>query len=263
MSPRGTTDPEAPSPTEYELLPPSVPGEQQQSLMGQEEQVQKPEGRQGDFTAKCIALVLAIVTWFAIVANNPASAGWFAFHPTLQTLALVLFTYGIVTLQPSSQPKTKTAGLCRHQAAIFFVGFPAIVLGTSAIAYNKWIYNKEHMTTWHGTFGYLSLTWILLQVGLGGGSVWFKGAAFGGEAKAKALWKYHRWASQPSTPKLSGYILFSTLMFTASLGGYWSRGNTVVPSGFLLFVAYIAAPLLAVIGVIVRIRSPKMNFSPT
>ncbi|KAG5342215.1 hypothetical protein C0989_004527 [Termitomyces sp. Mn162] len=213
MLPKDTTDPEVTSPTEYELLPPSVPSEQQQSLMGQEEHMLKPEGRKGDHTAMCIVLasvsVLAIVTWVALLANNPVGAGWFAFHPTLQTLALALFTYGILTLQPTSQPKTKTAGFRRHQAAIFFVGFPAIMLGTSAIAYNKWIHNRQHMTTWHGvcpaldpsqyvltsmvkSFGYMSLTWILIQVCLGGGSVWFKGAAFGGGAKAKALWKYHR-----------------------------------------------------------------------
>jgi hypothetical protein len=27
---------------------------------------------------------------------------------------------------------------------------------------------------------------------LGGGSVWFGGAAFGGGMKAKMIWKYHR-----------------------------------------------------------------------
>ncbi|KAG6897835.1 hypothetical protein C0992_010323 [Termitomyces sp. T32_za158] len=253
--------PEALSPIEYELLPPSVPGEQQQPLMRQEKQVQKSEGRHGDLIAKYIALasvsVLAVVTWAALLTKDPAGAGWFAFHPTLQTLALVSFTYadgtGIVTLQPTSRPETKAAGLRRHQVAVFFIGFPTIVLGTTAIAYNKWIHSKEHMTTWHGTLGYLSLAWIFIQVGLGGGSVWFKGAAFGGGAKAKALWKYHR---------LSGYVLFPTLMYTVYLGGFWSHwGNSSVPSYFIRFTAYILAPLLTFIGVIVRVRPSKMNFS--
>lgn len=57
MPPRDATNTEALSPTEYELLPPSGPGEQQQSLMGQEEQVQKPEGRNGDLIAMYIAIV--------------------------------------------------------------------------------------------------------------------------------------------------------------------------------------------------------------
>ncbi|KAG6909835.1 hypothetical protein DXG01_015108 [Tephrocybe rancida] len=238
----------------YELLPPSSgTAEQQQALMGQEEQILKPEGRQGDLLAAWTALVLVIVTWTAILSRDPLGAGWFAFHPTLQTLALALFTYGIVTLQPTSQPKTKAAGFTRHQAAMFFVGFPAILLGTSAIAYNKWIHNTEHMTTWHGTFGYLTIIWIITQVALGGGSVWFKGAAFGGGAKAKALWKYHR---------LSGYLLFPTLLFTAHLGGAWSHwGERAIPSP-LQFVAYTLAPLLIVIGIVTRVRPSKMKFLP-
>ncbi|KAF8078138.1 hypothetical protein FPV67DRAFT_1464322 [Lyophyllum atratum] len=246
---------EAGGPPDYELLPRSEPAEQQQSLMGQEEQRLKPEGRQGDlfakYTALCTITVLAIVTWIAVLKNDPANVGWFAFHPTLQTLSLVLFTYGILTLQPTSQPRTKAAGLARHQAAIFLLGFPSILLGTSAVAYNKWINGKEHMTTWHGTFGYLALVWILAQVGLGGGSVWFNGAAFGGGSKAKALWKYHR---------LSGYLLFPTLLFTAHLGGGWSHWGDNYVGSSLRTVAYTLAPALAVISVLIRLRPFKMKF---
>jgi len=37
---------------------------------------------------------------------------------------------------------------------------------------------------------------MLFQVFIGGGSVWFGGKLFGGGMKAKAVWKYHRYASQ-------------------------------------------------------------------
>lgn len=43
-------------------------------------------------------------------------------------------------------------------------------------------------------FGITCMAWVVAQVALGGGSVWFGGAAFGGGMKAKALWKYHRHA---------------------------------------------------------------------
>jgi hypothetical protein len=49
------TSPE--SPTDYELLPRSEPIEQQRALMGREEQLLKPESRQGDLLAKYTALV--------------------------------------------------------------------------------------------------------------------------------------------------------------------------------------------------------------
>ncbi|GLB35140.1 putative eukaryotic cytochrome b561 [Lyophyllum shimeji] len=240
---------------DYELLPRSDPGEQQQSSMGQEEQLLKSEGRQGDllamYTALCASAVLAGVTWLAVLSNEPAKVGWFALHPTLQTISLLMFTYGILTLQPTSQPKTKAAGLARHQTAIFLVGFPSILLGTSAVAYNKWINNKEHMTTWHGTVGYLALVWIFAQVALGGGSVWLKGSAFGGGMKAKSVWKYHR---------LSGYFLFPTLLFTAHLGGGWSSWGDRYVSPGLRTMAYTLAPALIALSVLVRVRPSKMKF---
>ncbi|EEB93168.1 hypothetical protein MPER_08220, partial [Moniliophthora perniciosa FA553] len=134
---------------------------------------------------------------------------------------------------PTSQPKTKAAGFQRHQFAIFFIGVPAITLGTLSVMFNKWLRDAEHFKTWHGTFGLLCMIWIGVQIAIGGGSVWFNGAAFGGGVKAKALWKYHR---------LSGYILFPMLLFTVNLGGAWSnwgQKNNVI---FVRILAFVIAP---------------------
>jgi len=43
--------------------------------------------------------------------------------------------------------------------------------------------------------GLLAFVWILCQVFIGAGSVWFDGKLFGGGMKAKAVWKYHRLVS--------------------------------------------------------------------
>jgi cytochrome b-561 domain containing protein 2 len=115
---------------------------------------------------------------------------------------------GILTLQPTSHPKSKAAGLERHQTIIFLFGLPAILLGTTAIAYNKWTHGKAHATTWHGvghsnitrvmtnllvkTLGYIALGWLFIQIGIGSATVFNDGAAFGNSTKAKAMWKYHR-----------------------------------------------------------------------
>ena len=40
--------------------------------------------------------------------------------------------------------------------------------------------------------GLLAFVWVLFQVFVGAGSVWFGGKLFGGGMKAKAIWKYHR-----------------------------------------------------------------------
>lgn len=64
---------------------------------------------------------------------------------------------GILTLQPTSQPQTKRAGLARHQTAIFLIGLPCILLGSFAVVYTKELKGKEHATTWHAVHTALSL----------------------------------------------------------------------------------------------------------
>ncbi|PPQ64007.1 hypothetical protein CVT24_009381 [Panaeolus cyanescens] len=213
----------------------------------------KPEGRTGDVPASQVSLVsaglLTVVSWAVILFNDPSSAGWFALHPPLQTLAVLLFTYGIITLQPTSQPKTKVAGLLRHQVAVFLLGFPSIVIGTSAISYNKWLRGADHFVTWHGFIGIICMAWIVIQVVLGAGSVWFGGALFGGGMKAKNLWKYHR---------VSGYLLFPTLLFTIHLGGAWSNWGSKYIIWIVRFVTYTLAPAGVLLGVLARVRTWKM-----
>ena len=57
---------------------------------------------------------------------------------------------GIATLQTTSQPKTKVAGLTRHQLAIYYIGLPIFALGFLVIYHSKTRRNMEHYTTWHG-----------------------------------------------------------------------------------------------------------------
>jgi len=186
-----------------------------------------------------------------IFSNDPKSLGWFAYHPPLQSLAIVMFTYGILTLQPTSQPTTKAAGLERHQLVILFLGFPAFCMGILSIICKKWPYADDYVLSWHGTFGYISLCWIVLQILGGGGSVWFGGAAFGGGAKAKAIWKYHR---------VSGYILLPLLLLTLHFGGARSTWAAAKISFPIRMTIYTLAPALLLISVYSRSRSNKMQF---
>ncbi|KAJ7582581.1 hypothetical protein C8J56DRAFT_1015355 [Mycena floridula] len=233
-------------PEDYELL---LPEEQ---AMGRDEQRIKPEGRKGDVLAQYAAFAAAatilFTTWVVILTNQPF--GWFALHPLLQSSALFMITYGIVTLQPTSQPVTKASGLSRHQLAMLYLALPLISVGTFAVFYNKVAQGKDHFVTWHGVFGIISMAWIVLQILVGGGSVWFGGRAFG--TKAKSVWKYHR---------LSGYILFSLVLLTVNLGGAWSDWSqkyTIYP---VRLVAYTVAPLAILAGVLVRMRLSKMKFT--
>jgi len=212
----------------------------------------KPESRPSDAISRQIALIAAstsvFITWTIVLINSPQQSGWFALHPTLQSLAILLFAFGIITLQPTNQPKTKAAGLARHQIAVF-VGLPSITLGTTAVYYNKVLRGADHFTTWHGTFGIFCMAWLFFQIILGAGSVWFGGVVFGGGMKAKALWKYHR---------VSGYILFPLLLFTVHLGGAWSTWGTKYASWPFRFIAYTAVPVAILLGVYARVRTFKM-----
>ena len=57
---------------------------------------------------------------------------------------------GILTLQPTNHPKTKAAGLVRHQLAIFLAGIPLLVIGTWSIYHNKQLGARPHFVSWHG-----------------------------------------------------------------------------------------------------------------
>ena len=57
---------------------------------------------------------------------------------------------GILTLQPTSHPKSKVRGLTRHQLIMLGIGFPSIITGTVLIYTNKVIHESAHFTTWHG-----------------------------------------------------------------------------------------------------------------
>ncbi|KZP23676.1 hypothetical protein FIBSPDRAFT_951894 [Athelia psychrophila] len=215
----------------------------------------KPESRSGDSLAS-FAAITSILTLFGgtsyiVFTNDYQATGAFAYHPILQTLAIVLFTYGVLTLQPTSQPATKAAGLERHQLATLLLGLPVLALGTLAIMYKKYPWPHGIAVTWHGTFGYISILWLLVQICVGGASVWGGGIAFGGGNKAKSMWKYHR---------LSGYMLLPLLIGTAHLGGahsFWFVKNS---DWTVRTVIFTLAPLVTLASVYARVRTSKIKF---
>ncbi|KAI0670534.1 hypothetical protein C8Q78DRAFT_1036720 [Trametes maxima] len=223
--------------------------------MGYDEQFVKPEGRRGDGPALWAAIVSTAVflvsTWAITFANRPTSLGLFFFHPILQSLAVAMFAYGILTLQPTSQARTKAAGLTRHQLAILALGVPAISLGTLAIVVRKSLQGHSHFTTWHGTIGIVSVAWMVVQIAVGAGSVWFGGRLFGGNPKARLVWKYHR---------ASGYLLFPLFLFAAYLGGAWSNWTAHNSPYVVRLLAFTISPVVLFAAVLARIRVSKMQF---
>jgi len=214
----------------------------------------QPEGRRGDRLALYVTLsalgVFMIGTWIAVFRHG-TSLGLFSGHPPLQTLAIVCFALGIMTLQPTSQPKSKASGLARHQLIVLGVGFPSILVGTVLIFLNKNVHESAHFTTWHATFGGIALVWMIVQILLGGLSVWFNGRALGGGMKAKGVWKYHR---------ASGYLLFPMFLLTAVVGGNYSEWAANSLNLGVRILLYTIAPVVTLLGLWSRVRLSKMNF---
>ncbi|KAI9346699.1 hypothetical protein BD770DRAFT_328091, partial [Pilaira anomala] len=88
------------------------------------------------------------------------------------------------------------------------IGFVAMALGVSVIYYNKILNDKPHFTTPHGQLGILSFTFMLIQFILGS-LLGYAPGLFGGIAKVKKIYKYHRF---------SGYLLLFMVWFTALSG---------------------------------------------
>jgi cytochrome b-561 domain-containing protein 2 len=133
-------------------------------------------------------------TWY-IVLRNGFSAGWFTPHPPLLSLALTLFTVGIIPLQPPTpgSGSTRTKRTNTHQAILGGLAIPAMAVGVAAMWMNKHVHSAQHFTTWHATFGLVTLGWVVLQALMGGLSFWLGGKAFGGGGRAKRVYKYHRY----------------------------------------------------------------------
>ncbi|TDL22715.1 hypothetical protein BD410DRAFT_788002 [Rickenella mellea] len=197
-------------------------------------------------------LTLMISTWTIMLTNNPGNLSYFGFHPPLQSLAVLLFGAGILTLQPTSKsdPDGKRNGLRRHQIFNFGLGLPFIIAGSTLMFVNKQLHGAPHFTTWHSTFGAISFVWVIVQVIIGAASAWFGGAAFGGESNAKRVYKYHR---------LSGYLLLVSLLFTAGLAGIWSDWVVQHTSKVLRVAVYGIAPFFAIVAVFLRIRPHKLG----
>ncbi len=126
--------------------------------------------------------ILAGFTWSLVLTNNPKSLGYFAFHPPLQTLALVCFVFGaldmaprgptrlipsrvgILTLQRTTlaRPEGKKQGLARHQIWMGLLALPLITAGVTIMMVNKASHGAKHFTTWHAKFGLATWIWLVL-----------------------------------------------------------------------------------------------------
>ncbi|KAM3512906.1 hypothetical protein MY11210_003462 [Beauveria gryllotalpidicola] len=172
----------------------------------------------------------------------------FSWHPLSQLLGLFLLLQSVLVLQPTRTAGQKRVGQTVH-AALNIASFVAFAAGFCAIYLNKERNGAAaHFTTLHGTLG-ATLTTMLAGQHLVGLTMWAAPALYGGEARARSVWKLHR---------AGGYVSLLLLLatFSTAAGTGFVRDALKVES----WVFYVPMALIAV-GVLPRIHLYKLGFS--
>ena len=139
--------------------------------------------------------VCAIVTFLLILLTTTSSnISYYTLHPPLQSLAILLFSWGIAPLQPPSPNPTERNSRFQTHQNLLLIGQAALMAGTGAIVLNKYVRGAHHFQSWHGLLGILVTMAVMGQGAVGMASTWDKGRLVGGEVQGKKLYKYHRWA---------------------------------------------------------------------
>jgi cytochrome b-561 len=186
--------------------------------------------------------LLAIYIW-SIIFSRPFNL--FSYHPLLQSLSLLILTQAILVLQPTHTPDQKRTGQRVH-AALVASAITAAAGGIAVIEYNKISGGRAHFHAVHGYLGVTSGIVMGVQV-LVGITMWAVPALYGGEAQAKAVWKYHRW---------SGYTILVLLLSTVASATKTDYNDAVLK--IPLWVPVVLS-VLVVVGTFPRIKKQKMG----
>ncbi|KAM5351891.1 hypothetical protein ACJ41O_004614 [Fusarium nematophilum] len=191
-----------------------------------------------------LGIVLLVVLIWASVLTKPLIL--FSGHPLLQSLAILTLAQSILTLQPTHTAKQKRIGQRIH-ASLNLVAFLLLVAGVTIIEYNKFASNGPHFHSVHGYLGVITSIVLLLQY-LVGFTMWATPKLYGGEHKAKSIWKYHRW---------SGYFILTLLLATVVSAVETDYSKNVLK---LKLWATLLLSVVALIGVLPRIQKQKLGF---
>ncbi|KAL7413933.1 hypothetical protein BDY24DRAFT_369915 [Mrakia frigida] len=235
--------------------------EESQPLLSSASSVRSSEARSKLDLLSSLLLLSGIVTFVGSTLwivwgeqKDPRGNLWFSLHPTFQSFAIAGVVLAIWALQPTSTtaPKEKAQAFKAHRSLVLSLVLPSIILGSSAMYYNKSSHGAKHFTTWHGILGATTLLYLFVQ-SLFGLVVSTKPLynVLGGKAKAKSFFKHHR---------ASGYVVLPLMLFTAHLGGAhstWALGSAGF--GWRVAAYWVGLPMI-VAGLALRVRAGKMKF---
>ncbi|KAI1805705.1 eukaryotic cytochrome b561-domain-containing protein [Daldinia bambusicola] len=193
--------------------------------------------------AEAGGILLVASVWAAVFLNGPLIL--FSVHPLAQSLGLLVLIQSILVLQPTHTGAQKEVGQKIH-AGLNFLGIVTFAVGVISIEVNKFVNNGAHFHSVHGYLGVIASFWILFQY-LVGFTMFATPKLYGGEAKAKSIWKYHR---------SSGYVLL--LFLAATVISATQTDYNIGVLGLKLW-AMIVIAVLIILGVFPRIRKQKLG----
>ena len=150
----------------------------------------------------------------------------------------------ILIVQPTFTPEQKRKGAVVHGflngiAMLFFLSAFAIIL------YNKSLHTPHHFTSAHGRLGLITYILAFLNACTGVTSFAFP-QIYGGEERAKSLYKYHR---------VLGYIVLLFGAVTAILG----TQNIWMTSKIDSLALWVVLWVVILISITARVRLNKMK----
>ncbi|KAJ6441887.1 Protein arginine N-methyltransferase [Purpureocillium lavendulum] len=152
------------------------------------------------------AVILLGIVW-ASVFTGPLIL--FSAHPLAQSLAVFVLVQSVLFLQPTHTAAQKRAGRRVH-AALNLAALLLLVFGVAVVEYNKVAGGNPHFHSVHAYFGVATCVVLVVQYFVGF-TMWATPALYGGEARARALWRWHRvFAYAVVLP-----LLLVTVFFTA------------------------------------------------
>jgi hypothetical protein len=193
--------------------------------------------------AEGASILLVASVWAAVFLNPPLIL--FSVHPLAQSFGMLVLVQSILVLQPTHTVQQKAVGAKIH-AGLNLLAFAIFIVGVVSIEVNKFQNNGPHFHSVHGYLGIISSAWIIVQYVVGF-TMFGIPKLYGGEAKAKKIWKYHRF---------SGYVLLLFLLATVISATETDYNKNVL--GLKLW-AFILIAVLLIIGVYPRIKKQKLG----
>ncbi|MCJ1364299.1 hypothetical protein MMC16_003408 [Acarospora aff. strigata] len=229
---------------------PAAPGRgEDEPLLGRVGDASQQEGKGIQFNLFIGTAIIAqagiwIAIWASIFMHDLIL---FSAHPLLNSAGLLLTTESILILQPTHTAKQKYEGTHVH-SALNGASVLSLIAGLVIIEYTKISHGGTHFQSPHAILGLITYTFFIIQALIGITQFYFP-VLLGGEAKAKAWYKYHR---------ISGYALLILSLVTVAAATQTDYNKNVL---HIRLWAVIVAAVLILTGVLPRIKKQKLGLN--